>query len=391
MPAKGYRLVFMSAGHNGKPEYKLDEARGGPGTPGRTEDGQMLFCLSCVQKLFNGIGLIRNKPSVLGECLAGLNKGAPPQVPNIKPILMAPGLGIFAATLHTFIRPEIRYTRHEFYTLNSYEYQALVKWKNMCIRKTMWEIPSNRTFNLQIPGKAAEYDLVDFFGDDVLDIDEPRPSLVIGIALNMKEVDADDISTLKYQKLFKADAVKKIRGVKRKHPLSHVMNVDDIGTSKLERSVGENIVEKLNGSRTRVVKPLSEIMELVDQRVQIAWAAMIPPYVPRKSRRAPDPPNRKWPPQYFWKSNFAKEWKEEKEMNLQKVIDQNYKTINRNLKASGMEDLISYRPQTSLSSYEANTRDMSEDSGTDNASPGGKCVICGKLARKIPKQFSCLN
>jgi hypothetical protein len=176
MPAGTYRLVFMSEEHIGELEHRLDDIREGAETPGRTEDGQMLFCLKCVEELFNGVGLIK-----AGTRSAGFKKATHPQPPSIKPTLMTPGLDVFAATLHTFIKPEIRYTWHEFYTLNSFEYHAFTKWKNMCIRKTMWEIPSNRDFNLQVPRKAAEYDLVNFFGDDSLDMSEPRPSIVIGI------------------------------------------------------------------------------------------------------------------------------------------------------------------------------------------------------------------
>jgi hypothetical protein len=413
MPPGVYRLLFMSAEQNGEPEHRFDEISEGAETPGRTEDGQMLFCLKCVEDLFNGVGLIQatdqstaegvSKRSGSGKNSAGFEKATHPQPPNIKPMLMAPGLDLFAATLHTFIRPEMRYTWHEFYTLNSFEYQAFMKWKNMCIRKSMWEIPRNRAFILQIPGKAADYDLVNFFGDDILDMSEPRPSIVVGIALNMEEVDVNDISTLQYQKPSRTDAIKSGRGGRDRvpHPLSCVMNVDDDGTSEVERPFGESIVEKLHGGRTRVLHPLSEIMMLIDKRVQKAWAAMTPPYVPRRSIRAPDPPKRKWPPQYFWKSQFEKEWEEQKEMDLQKVINQNYETINRRMKALGLEDLVIDRQQmaqTPPSSYETNTGDMSPASEEDGASDGsppsrknkkgrdGLCTTCGTSARNSPKQ-----
>ena len=347
-----------------------------------------MFCLKCVEELFNGVGLIK-----AGKRSAAFKKAAHLQAPSIKPTLMAPGLDVFAATLHTFIKPEIRYTWHEFYTLNSFEYHAFMKWKNMCIRKTMWEIPSNRDFNLQVPRKAADYDLVNFFGDDSLDMTEPRPSIVSGIALNMKEVYVDDISTLQYQESSRADAVKNChRGrCRAPYPLSHIVNVDDIGTSEPEIPSGESIVKKLNGRRTRVLHPLSEIMKLLDNRVQMAWAAMTPPYVPRQSRRAPDPSKRKWPPLYFWKAvtEFEMEWEKQKEMDLQKVIDQNYETINRCLKALGLEDLVR---ETPASSYETTTRGMSlaseEDVASDGSPPSrknkkgrdGLCVTCGTLS-----------
>jgi hypothetical protein len=386
----------MSAEHIGEPEHRFDEISERAETPGRTEDGQVLFCLTCVEDLLNGVGLIKALEVPMnsltsGKCSAGPKKAAHPQPPNIKPMLVAPGLDIFAATLHTFIKPEIRYTWHEFYTLNSYEYQAFMKWKNMCIRKMMWEVPNNRAFNLQVPGKAAGFDLVNFFGDDSLDMTEPRPGIVIGITLNMKEVDVDDISTLQYQEPSRADTVKYRRGGRLRvpRPLSHVMNVDSIGTSELEDPPGESIVKKLNGARTRVLHSLSEIMTLVDLRVQKAWATMTPPYVPRQSRRAPNPRERQWPPHYFWKAEFEKKWEEQKAMDLQKVIDRNYEIINRRLKALGLEDLVREIP---LSSYKTNARDMSPGSEKDSASVGstpsrknkkgcdGLCVTCGTLA-----------
>jgi hypothetical protein len=169
------------------------------------------------------------------------------------------------------------------------------------------------------------------------------------------------------------------------------MNVNNIGTSEAELPFGESIVKKLSGRRTRVLRPLSDIMTLVDNRVQKAWAAMIPPYVPRKSRRAPDPPKRKWPPLYFWKAvtEFEKKWEEQKEMDLQKVIDQNYETINHRLKALGLEDLVRELPP---SSYKINIGSMSPASEKDVASDcsplsrqnkkgcDGLCVTCGSLA-----------
>jgi hypothetical protein len=470
MPAGAYRLVFMSVEHNCDDECRFDEISDNTGTPGRTEDGQMLFCLTCVENLFNGVGLIevRDKStaedvsqrketlwrlpngqideewnsrlkksaeaawltktqrkesaegfddfesvtnisdaatlkapissSASGRRSGGFEKAAHPQPPSIKPMLMAPGLDVFAATLHTFIRPEIRYTWHEFYTLNSYEFHAFMKWKNMCIRKTMWEIPVNRAFNLQLPGETADYDLVNFFGDDNLDISEPRPSIVIGIALNVEEVDADDISTWQVEKSYGADAVEDVGGDKNRvpHPLSQVMNVGDINTTEPEYPLGESIVEKLNSGRTRVMHPLSRIMALVDERVQDAWAAMDPPYVPRRSIRAPDPSKRKWPPHYFWKSHFEKELEEQKVIHLQKVIDLNYGTINRRLKALGLDDLIRARQQmvqAPVSSYETNTGDMNPASIINNASVvtpptqknqkkgEGVCTTCGMLSQ----------
>lgn len=394
-------MLFMSAEHIGEPEHRFDEISERAENPGRTEDGQVLFCLTCVEDLINGVGLIKALKAPMnsltsGKCSADPKK-ALPQPPSIKPMLIAPGLDIFAATLHTFIKPEIRYTWHEFYTLNSYEYQAFMKWKNMCIRKTMWEIPNNRAFNLQIPRKAAGFDLVNFFGDDSLDMSEPRPGIVIGITLNMKEVEVDDISTLQYQEASRADAVKNRHSDRLRVPcpLSHVMNVDSIGTSKLENPLGGSIVKKLNGARTRVLHSLSEIMKLVDLRVQKAWATMTPPYVPRQSRRAPNPQERMWPPHYFWKGEFEKKWEEQKVMDLQKVIDRNYETINRRLEALGLEDLIREIPP---SSYVKNTRDMSPGSEEDSASVGsppsrknikgrdGLCVTCGTLARHTLKQ-----
>jgi hypothetical protein len=215
--------------------------------------------------------------------------------------------------------------------------------------------------------------------------------------LDIKEVDADDISTLQYQHTSRADDVKNRHdgrcGVP--HPLSRVTNADAISTSELENLSGASIVKKLNGSRTRVLHPLSKIMTLVDLRVQKAWATMTPPYVPRQSRRAPNPQERKWPPHYFWKAEFENEWGEQKEMDLQKVINRNYESINRRLKALGLEDLIR---ETPTSSYETNTRDISSAAEGDGASDGsppsrknkkerdGLCVTCGTLAKNTPKK-----
>jgi hypothetical protein len=381
MPAVGYRLVFMNDDHSGQPTYWYDEVGENTRTPGCTEDGQMLFCLACVENLFNGVGFIQaDRPST------GFLDASQPQPPNIKPVRIAPGLDIFAATLHTFIRPELRYTWHEFYTLNSFEYHAFMKWKNMCIRKTMWEIPRNRTFNLQIPDQAAYYDIVDFFGDDCLDMNEPRPSIVTRISLNMGEVCADDLSTAKYQESVSTDVVKKVIGVKRKalHPLSNVTHVERIDKSDLRYLFKETFLGRINGTRVRVVKPLSEIMSLVDQRVQKAWAAMIPPYVPRKSRIAPNPADREWPPPAVWESGLRNEGEMEgaRDTNFQEEIDQKYATISQPLQGGRLQD----QQQTPHSNSRKRTLKIKADSRLDRPSLMngrgriGKCVTCGELA-----------
>jgi hypothetical protein len=410
MPAGAYRLNFTHKKLLGKPKYFLEEGEEDAGTPGRGEDGQMWFCLTCVQDLYNGVGLIqaaakedvamdedetmedaetmedetmtdvtamtedmtiepdmaaaegmtnaedysvktqwrRPTGNIRTEWNARLKRAvasglirrselskyieytenpgliptvssasrkhpahtqetALPQPPNLKPMLMAPGLDVFAASLHTFIKPELRYTSNEFYTLNSYEYYAFMKWKNMCIRKSMWEIPINQEFFLQVPGVEDGYDFENFFGNDVLDNHETPPSIVAGIPLPLEPVSVEDISSL---------------------------YVEQPSRQKSIGAYGDII--------SRTVLPLYDIMALVDERVRNYWAAMDPPFIPGQSGEVPDVLDRSWPLHSFWKSCFVKEFEELRQAELQKVIDKNYKVINARLKALGLKDLINY-------------------------------------------------
>lgn len=384
MPAGAYRLNFMHKCMLGEPKYWLQEAEEESAlTPGRAENGQMWFCLTCIQDLFNGIGLIdsidgnnmgdktktvtednsrkvlwrlpnnnieaewhlRMKRSAAAHISPEEQQGNPagdaknsvmqapeiptitviysasrksaddtqknvvPQIPEIKPTLMAPGLDVFAASLYTFIKPELRYTSTEFYTLNPYEYYAFMKWKNMCIRKSMWEIPSNRKFMRQTPDSIGDYDFDDFFGDDILDEYKRLPATVAGTDMVLDPVNVDDISTWKGKESFREP------------------NDGNIGNAG-----------------TRVVHPLSDIMALVDERVRNKWADMDPPFVPRESEDPTDVLDRKWPLHEFWRSCFEKEIEEARQVELQEVIDRNDRVIEEGLKALGIKTRTRQRP-----------------------------------------------
>jgi hypothetical protein len=400
MPPDSFRLNFLDKVRAGDKECWLNEIGEAPGTPGRAADGQMWFCLTCIENLYNGVGLLemsaeaRSRLSGQTQDLlwrlpngeieaewAGrlekaihANSGRPvsgsgvevdlnevensesgsyqpetyesPEVsstncqedpmtssgfsfiemymnygtlPNRDSWAIAPGLNPFAVNLSSFIRPETRYTLDEFYTLNSYEYFALMKWKNMCTRKTMWEIPSNRAFCTQISGITDDYDFVNFFDEDILDRDEPEPGIVLGEVLNVQPVSADDISTVKCY------------------------------------SNSENALEPVSSTTgIRELKPLSEIMELVDKRVKEAWQAMDPPFVPSFLRRVPHITKRAWPPHCFWADYFQRRVREQKEENLQRIIDRNNQTISALMKTFENGD---GRPNTSSGHLRQEKRD----------------------------------
>jgi hypothetical protein len=152
-----------------------------------------------------------------------------------------------------------------------------------------------------------DYDFENFFGSDILDSEEPEPSIVAGMGLLLEQVSVDDISGL----------------IVERTPLEHEDG-------------------NYGGTITRTVYPLSDIMALVDERVREKWAAMDPPFVPGAEGAAPDILDREWPPHRFWESCFRKEYEELVQPRLKREIDKNYRIINARLRTLGLSHLINH-------------------------------------------------
>jgi hypothetical protein len=245
-----------------------------------------------------------------------------PHPPNEHALVETPGLDEFGEHCSTYIKPELRYTSDESHTLNSYEYYAFMKWKNMITRKGMWENPKNRPFCMfNLRHVCTDYDFVHYFGDDVLDVDLPKPHIVAGKPLEVEPVHVDDIST------FVA------AGESRDDPT--------IGSTQEPQMFKTKPVKARSVDGTRVLKPLSEIMALVDARVREAGAAtglsLDPNAISPKSLEPEALKLREWPPASVWENHFKRETNEEVTTELQKQIDSNYAKIEELMKAHAAE------------------------------------------------------
>ncbi|KAI9746694.1 MAG: hypothetical protein M1818_000408 [Claussenomyces sp. TS43310] len=348
MPPGAYRLEFLDPSREEKStqRYWLNEAEEEIG-PGCGKKGNAWFCLSCIERLFNEVCMIAGirgdgslavsqafdfptlwsppdgsieaewsrrmtykapnspdddalqsedgeaasesedrlrapisgvvssaKPNITipveassGPRIFSIQRPRPPQPPVYGPLVTAPGLSPFATQLSSLIHPELRYTRSEFYTLNSFECHALHLWKETCVRKQMFEIPQNRAFCAQMGNDYAMR-----ISRPDLRVSDDRGSACV----------LEDWSPLSVH-----------QGI---HVPVKPLGLADIGT-----------VRRLpSGQYTREVRPLTYIMQTMNQRVDDAMQkhGLSYEFVGAQSRPIAD---RTWPPRRYWEEAFQEE------------------------------------------------------------------------------------